>query len=188
MSRARTLLALLALCSLRASGAYWEISGSCYGVFSDSHLPNQAKSAQGTFQILPQEETNSVDGYKFANLTITSTDVNGFLGFLVKTFDMDTGAPLGTFQFPLPAYTVLFDSCPNKYSAVSHFTKNGYWNKENPLKLRKRSRPISVSWGSPGARYQMARHSQGPGDPGVPRGDVPRVSDAQAPLGAALDS
>ena len=65
-----------------------------------------------------------------------------YAGFLIKSYDPYTGLPLGSFQEPLPPYTIFYDGCNPPQSAVSHSLTNDEINEgvqycaEPPLELQ----------------------------------------------------
>uniref|UniRef100_A0A7S4NWH9 FAD-binding FR-type domain-containing protein n=1 Tax=Guillardia theta TaxID=55529 RepID=A0A7S4NWH9_GUITH len=112
--------------------AYPEISGSCYGMITDSHHPNNAKTLDGGFKIVLSPITSN-GTYKSATLSINSTGYGNFKGFLFKSYDLLNGGGLGEFS-SLPPYTAVLDSCPGK-AAVTHYSEEAYFNKDKPLRF-----------------------------------------------------
>ena len=133
-----------ALLNLQIS-AFPQMAGSCNGVFG-KHLPNSV-SGDGGYRIGISVGSILADGTQSANVSIyhtgftlnTSTTpsqpANGngyYYGFLIRSFDPNTGSLQGTFQTSLPDNTMLYQGCSFPSSAVSHNMPNTAYVTTNP--------------------------------------------------------
>ena len=133
-----------ALLNLQFS-AFPQMAGSCNGVFG-KHLPNSV-SGDGGYRIGITVGSILADGTQSANVSIyhtgftlnTSTTpsqpANGngyYYGFLIRSFDPNTGSLQGTFQTSLPDNTMLYQGCSFPSSAVSHNMPNTAYVTTNP--------------------------------------------------------
>ena len=126
---------IVIICLTANAWGFPHMAGNCNGLYG-AHLPNSFGGGDGGYVITLSDSTVASNGNRVANVAIqhlrfmknvseqiaNSTVGTGiYAGFLLKAYDPYTGLPLGSFQQPLPAYTVLYEGCSPPQSAVSHF-------------------------------------------------------------------
>ena len=110
------------------------LAGNCNGLYG-AHLPNSFGGGDGGYVISVSDSVVASNGNRVAKVLIqhlrfmnnvSQTIANNtlgtgfYVGFLLKSYDPYTGLPLGSFQQPLPPYTVFYDGCSPPQSAISH--------------------------------------------------------------------
>ena len=135
-----TLAAVLALCGMGA--AYPTMAGSCEGVFSSAHSKSSRVVQKDGGWRIEVGAMSSWGGKKMARLSMRNDrgDGSGFVGFLLKSFDLETGAYIGSFS-DLPLYTELYTGCPVPQAAVHHNERVYFDGGKNMLN-------VSVEWPS----------------------------------------
>ncbi len=122
---------LLALALTGCAQAYPDLAGSCEGVFSGAHvrgLRHQGKRDDGgwSFEVSPPRTGSGNTKSALVSLVHPDPQQQFFSGFLLKSFDLETGQYIGAFS-QLPMYTELFAGCPVPAAAVHHNAR-GYWD------------------------------------------------------------
>jgi hypothetical protein len=152
----------LLLCFLtcwKCAISYPNMAGSCNGLYG-VHIPNKG-GGDGGYRISIEDSHIGSDGNRIASIAIQHvrflSDFNphitnytmgmgAFTGFLMKSYDPESGVPFGSFLAPLPPKTMHYSGCPSPASAISHSFSSEHLNSGENIFALQSGFSLQFSW------------------------------------------